>query len=203
MAYFHGVGIGLLFVFTFGPTFFAILQSSIARGFKAGALTALGISLCDIVYSTIATQGLKGVEISENIKWWLAIVGGIALLILGLLSFFTKPKITPVDPQLRLDSPMYRYFVKGLIINGLNPFVIFFWMGMAGSASVNWGYSDFQTQIFVIGMLSSILTTDLLKSFLANRIRRWVTPARIAILNKVIGIALILFSLQLFYEVLK
>lgn len=203
MAYFHGVAIGLLFVFTFGPTFFAILHSSIAKGFKAGALTALGISFCDIVYSTIATQGLKGVEITDDIKWWLALVGGFALLILGLISFFTKPKIVPVDPQLDSDSPMYQYFVKGLVINGLNPFVIFFWMGMAGSASVNWGYSDFQTQIFVFGMLSSILTTDFIKSFLANRIRRWVTPSRIGILNKVIGIALILLSIQLFYEVLK
>jgi threonine/homoserine/homoserine lactone efflux protein len=203
MAFIHGVGIGLLFVFTFGPTFFAILQSSIARGFKAGALTALGISLCDIVYSTIATQGLKGVEISEDIKWWLALIGGFALLALGLISFFAKPKITPVDPQLAIDGPMYQYFIKGLVINGLNPFVIFFWMGMAGTASVNWGYSDFQTQIFIIGMLSAILTTDFLKSFLANRIRRWVTPARIALLNKVVGIALIVFSLQLFYQVIK
>ena len=64
MSFLHGVAFGALFVLTIGPTFFAILQSSLSRGFTAGVMTALGISICDISYATLASLGLSSKETS-------------------------------------------------------------------------------------------------------------------------------------------
>lgn len=198
----HGAGFGLLFVFTFGPTFFTILQSSLSRGFKAGVLTVLGISLCDISYATIASLGLSNLLESETFKWRLGLVGGIMLLVFGVVSLFKKAKVQAVDEHLESGN-LWKYFLKGLVVNGINPFVIIFWMSIIGMSSVKWGYVGADQKLFIIGMLSTILLTDLIKCFLAHRLRSIITPQRISILNKVIGAALIIFSVQLFYETFK
>lgn len=196
----HGALFGLLFVFTFGPTFFTILQSSLSRGFKAGAVTALGVSLCDIAYATIASLGLASLIENDTFSWWLAVIGGGLLFLFGVASLIKKPTFTPVDETLEKGN-LWQYFVKGLIINGINPFVIVFWMSIIGLASVNWGYEGTDRNMFVVGMLVMIFSTDLIKSFLANRLRRLITPKRLLMLNRVIGVALIVFSGQLFYSV--
>lgn len=202
MALLHGMAFGALFVFTFGPTFFTILQSSLNRGFLAGALVALGISLCDITYATLAVLGMSQLIDNVEFKWWLALGGGIVLFLLGVASFFKKPKIQNMN-EASDKSGLYRFFIKGVLINGVNPFVIIFWMGMVGMTSVQWGYEGVDRNFFIAGMLTMILTTDLIKSFLANRLRKWITVKRIILLQKIIGIALVAFSMQLFWEVLK
>lgn len=202
MSLLHGAAFGALFVFTIGPTFFAILQSSLSRGFAAGAMTAAGISICDISYATLAALGLSSLIENETFRWWLALVGGLLLFVFGILSIVRKPQLQTISDEGDAGS-LGKYFVKGVLINGINPFVIIFWMGIVGMSSVNWGYVGLDQYLFIIGMLVMILSSDLLKSFLANRLRVWITLDRIKIINRVVGVALVLFSFQLFYETIK
>lgn len=202
MSFLHGMAFGALFVFTIGPTFFAILQSSLSRGFIAGAATAIGISICDISYATLASLGLSSLIENESFRWWLALIGGVLLFVFGIVSIFKKPELSTIADEGEKGG-LGKFFLKGILINGINPFVIIFWMGIIGMTTVNWGYTGLDQQLFIIGMLVMILSTDMLKSFLANRLRIWITVQRIAIINKVVGVALIVFSLQLFYETVK
>ena len=202
MSLLHGAAFGALFVFTIGPTFFAILQSSLSRGFAAGAMTAAGISICDISYATMATLGLSSLIENDTFRWWLALVGGILLFVFGVISIIRKPQLKTISDDSEQGS-LSKYFVKGVLINGVNPFVIIFWMGIVGMSSANWGYIGLDQYLFIAGMLVMILSSDLLKSFLANRLRVWITLKRITLINRIVGVALILFSFQLFYETIK
>lgn len=202
MSFLHGVAFGALFVFTIGPTFFAILQSSLSKGFVAGAATALGISVCDISYATLASMGLSQLVENESFRWWLALIGGVLLFVFGVISMVRKPEMATIADE-GDKGGLGKYFLKGVLINGINPFVVIFWMGIIGMTTVNWGYSGWEQHLFIIGMLSMILSTDMLKSFLANRLRIWITMKRIALINKIVGAALVLFSFQLFYETIK
>ena len=201
MSLLHGVAFGALFVFTIGPTFFAILQSSLSRGFTAGVMTALGISICDISYATLASLGLSSLIENETFRWWLALIGGLLLFVFGIVSIVRKPQLSTISDE-GAKGGLGKYFMKGVLINGINPFVVIFWMGIIGMSTVNWGYTGWDQHLFIIGMLIMILGTDITKSFLANRLRTWITMKRITIINKIVGAALILFSLQLFYETL-
>ncbi|MEQ9298135.1 MAG: LysE family transporter [Cyclobacteriaceae bacterium] len=202
MSLLHGVAFGALFVFTIGPTFFAILQSSLSRGFTAGVMTALGISICDISYATLASLGLSNLIENESFRWWLALIGGTLLFVFGIVSMVKKPQLSTISDEGEKGG-LSKFFIKGVLINGINPFVVIFWMGIVGMSTVNWGYTGWDQHLFIIGMLGMILSTDILKSFLANRLRTWITMKRITIINRVVGAALVLFSLQLFYETIK
>ncbi len=39
------------------------------------------------------------------------------------------------------EKKMYRYFIKGFIINGMSPMVLIFWIGAISIASLDFGYT--------------------------------------------------------------
>ncbi|WP_216351112.1 LysE family transporter, partial [Mucilaginibacter polytrichastri] len=48
-AIFSGIGIGLILTFLTGPVFFALIKTSIEKGFQAGIALALGVVTSDVV----------------------------------------------------------------------------------------------------------------------------------------------------------
>lgn len=93
---------------------------------------------------------------------------------------------------------MYRYFVKGFIINGLSPMVLIFWIGTISVASLDFGYSrGYEFFIFFSIVLITVLGTDILKAYLADKLRRLVTKRLMKIMNVIVGICLIIFGTRL------
>jgi threonine/homoserine/homoserine lactone efflux protein len=93
---------------------------------------------------------------------------------------------------------MLRYILKGFIINGFSPTVLFFWVGTISLVSLDFGYShgnDFY--IFFGAVLATVFLTDVLKAFLSDRLRNLITPRFIKITNIVLGLVLIVFGIRL------
>ena len=58
-AVWNGVLFGLLLTIFIGPVFFALIQTSVHRGFIYGVFMALGIALSDAIYVFLAYLGLS------------------------------------------------------------------------------------------------------------------------------------------------
>lgn len=98
------------------------------------------------------------------------------------------------------ESKMYRYFIKGFIINGMSPMVLIFWIGTISIASLDFGYSKgFEFFIFFSVVLGTVLLTDVLKAYLADKLRTLVTHRLMVIINIVVGICLIIFGARLIW----
>ena len=50
----NGVGLGLALSILLGPVFFALIHTSISKGFREGFIMAIGIVVSDATYLTIA-----------------------------------------------------------------------------------------------------------------------------------------------------
>src|SRR6185436_10986889 len=96
-AYYKGLLLGLIFIVSFGPIFFAIIETSINRGFWAAASMATGTMLSDVFYIMVAFLGVNTFFENTRFKFWLGIGGGILLLIFGIIYLFKKPKIEKVE----------------------------------------------------------------------------------------------------------
>jgi len=195
----NGLKLGIILAFLVGPVFFTIIQTSVEKGFWNGVIVSLGVSLSDILYVTICYFGLVQFINEPGFRIYLAYAGGAILILFGLYHLFIKSRRN-AHPSLDVanEKKMYRYFIKGFIINGLSPMVLIFWIGTISIASIDFGYSKgFEFFLFFGVVLGTVLSTDILKAYLADKLRRLVTQRLMKIMNVIVGICLIIFGSRL------
>lgn len=196
---FNGVKFGVVLAFLIGPVFFTIIQTSIERGFWKGALVALGVSVSDTLYVAICYLGLFQFLNDPKFRTNMAYVGGAILILFGLYHLLIKSrKAHIVTVQTVSENRSFKYFLKGFVINGVSPMVLIFWVATLSMATVEMGYSGgWELFIFFVALLVTVLATDLIKAYLADKLRSLITHRFLMIMNVGVGIFLIIFGVQL------
>lgn len=196
--FFNGFKVGIVLTFLIGPVFFTIVQTSIERGFWKGVLVALGVSLSDVAYVAICYFGLF--QFLNEPKWrtTMAYAGGVILILFGLYHLLVKSRRAMQNVQAAAESTDFKYFVKGFIINGITPMVLIFWIGTVSVATIDFGYQKgYELFWFFAALLVTVLATDILKAYLAGKLRKLITQRFLLIVNVVVGICLLIFGIQL------
>jgi threonine/homoserine/homoserine lactone efflux protein len=200
---YKGLLFGLLLSFLLGPVFFALLQTSIENGFKAGLFMAIGVAISDSLYMFITYTGVSFFSDNDQIKIVLGFTGSAIMVVFGIFTFL-KPVPTRGLRQPHFATNNYfRKTLKGFLLNGINPFIFIFWLGVAGMITIELHYSFDQASLFYVGVVAMVLSMDITKAFLATRIRDFITPRFMKILNRSAGIALILFGFRLLYYAME
>jgi len=191
------LGFTLAFVFGFGPAFFALIQTALHRGFWQGILLAFGIFLNDLSVVTLSLLGsvhlIKG---SENYEL-LGIIGGTVLIIFGIVTFLRKPVANQNVQNVNGNNHLILYVGKGFLLNLANPFVWLFWMTVAASATANFKADTYSLIVFFAVTLSIIFSTDMLKVFLASRLKKLLTGRVLQIIHRISAVALVGFGIIL------
>jgi threonine/homoserine/homoserine lactone efflux protein len=204
----EGVKVGMILALLIGPIFFAIVQAGVEEGFRAGAMVGLGIWVSDFLFITAVYFGLAYIsQVVEgpNFALYLGIGGSITLTIFGLGALLTAPKATTLPEWSRQTLRTTSYpglWLKGFLINTLNPFTVFFWIGVASTVVVDGDLQPIEARYFFGGVLGTIIVTDLLKVILSKRIRQWLRPIHLMWLRRISGVALIVFAVVLLGRVL-
>lgn len=204
--YFNGTIIGLTFAILLGPGFFALIQTSIHRGFKSGGLMAIGIFISDIFALLLCYFGFSqilGEDPRQNFIF--GIVGGIVLIIFGTYTFTRVVRESGDDSQGNAQSgssPAYIYILKGFFLNIANPGMWFIWITVTVSVGANYGMDKKAILLFLTGILSTIFVTDMLKCFIAHRIKGLLNASVMTWMNRIVGIILVVFGTYLILNVL-
>lgn len=200
---FKGLLFGLLLSFLLGPVFFALMQTSIEKGLKAGLFMAFGVAMSDSLYMFITYTGVSFFSENDQVKIILGFTGSVIMIVFGIFTFL-KPVPTRGRKQPHFIANNYfRKIVKGFVLNGINPFIFIFWLGVAGMITIELHYSFDQAFLFYVGVVAMVLSMDITKAFLATRIRDLITPRFMKILNRSVGIVLILFGFRLLYYAME
>lgn len=193
-----GLGFGLILSLTTGPVFFALLQTSVDRGFTAGLFMAMGISISDISFVVISYLGFSKLISLPKYELLFSLVGGIILLLLGIYTFF-KRKSSSSRQFVKNPKNIVRALAKGFIMNTFSPFVLIYWLGVMGFATVDLGFADFELRLFFATILITVLSADVTKAWLANKLRALVRPRVINTVNIITGVVLVGFGARLLY----
>tara|TARA_R110001592_G_scaffold74233_7_gene225911 strand:- start:496 stop:1134 length:639 start_codon:yes stop_codon:yes gene_type:complete len=193
----NGLLFGLLLCVLIGPVFFALIQNSIEKGFWSGFFMAIGVALSDIFYIVITYFGVSQLVESENFKMWLGGVGGVIMLVFGLFYLFKSVPKTTVMKNTNGGKHGFKQVLKGFFLNGVNPFVLFFWIGIMSKVSIDFEYTSNQAFAFFAALVGTVFIVDVLKSYFATKLREIVTARFMRIMNRTVGVALILFALRL------
>ncbi len=220
-----GVALGLALAFSFGPGFFALINTGIKNGFKPAAFLAFGIFLSDLLLVILTfillSLGASSFISDEKNQLFIGIIGGIVLIVYGSFNFYNKPPKTDAEASdntnvnhLNIDTDIHTQAekvlikkipqnnsspfwmgVKGFFLNLFNPFVWLLWL--AAAMGNNFGFSTAKVVVFFSCCLGTVLTFDLLKAFLANKIKHFLTERLMKIINYISGIILIIFGLYI------
>ncbi len=193
-----GIGFGLVLSVLTGPVFFALIKTSIEKGFHAGVAMALGVVTSDMVFIGGILFGSQLVDFKINTTI-LGIVGSSILFIIGIYYIFKKADINYTTTPAKANRA--GFFLKGFLMCIFNPTLLFHWVTVIGAASTLYHYDvpHRQTKIAVmfITILAVQFSLDTTKAFFANKLRDKISEKSVHRLNQVAGIALIIAALVL------
>lgn len=199
----EGVVLGFTLAFMIGPAFFTLIQTSISRGMYAGFQFAVGIALSDITLIFLTSLGVTQIANSSKFQIIFGLIGSIVLVSFGIFTFLKKAIVhNPKDINIHIkNSHPAIYILKGYVLNFANPFVWVFWLTIA--VTLNARTESFDNYIiFFIGTIVTVLSTDILKCFIAGKIKSFLSNRVMFIMNRIVGILLVVFGLVLLIRVL-
>jgi len=201
----EGFKYGLLLTIMVGPIFFAIIQTGVEEGFKAGATVGFGIWFSDLLYILFVYCSVAyASELIQNRTFTLStgLIGAAILIAIGIGVFLSKAPSFEHTTETKRHSSYFNLFTRGFLINTINPFTIFFWFSVMSTIVVNNTLSTAQASLFFGTIMGTIIITDLIKAYLAKRISNKLTPSHIAMTRKITGVILVLFGLGILVRVL-
>jgi threonine/homoserine/homoserine lactone efflux protein len=188
-----------------GPIFFALLQAGVERGTRVGLMLGAGVWLSDLLYILtvyFSLSWISTVAALPNFQLYLGLIGGVVLIVFGITNLLNRTVETKAADKAAAKNAGNGYFanfIKGFLINTINPFTVFFWLSMSAEVLSN-TFKTGQALVFFSGILGMVIFTDFLKVILAKKIRHFLTPQHILYFRKIVGIVMIVGGIALIYK---
>lgn len=193
----------LLLNFSFGPAFFALINTGITYGYKSGALLALGIVFSDffvcILIIILVHFGATNYIQNESNQRFLGIIAGVLLIIFGAFNF-RKP-VSSNDNKIDVKKPSALLMItKGFLLNSFNPGIWLLWIANVAAISKTLNYSLVKMIIYFGVTLGFVLLIELAKVSAATKLKQILTYKAMRTVNIITGVLLIIFGLFFIYS---
>ena len=191
-----GLALGFSIAAPVGPIGVLVIRRTMTRGFRSGFASGLGAASADAVYGVIAAAGLTLVsDFLVRQAFWMRLLGGGFLLVLGVRIFFSRP----TDP----DAPPARggsggdYFSTFLLTLS-NPMTIIAFVAILGGLGAGGG-GAFRLGAFllVLGVFSGSALWWLTLSALVGALRARLTGSALAWVNRAAGAVIVVFAIAI------
>ena len=200
-----GLKLGLVLAAMTGPIFFSLIQAGVESGLRAGVAVGAGVWVSDLLFVLATYFGFESLQ--SWVKWEaygvaLGVAGAIILLIFGGFTLLRAHRQKAGLSGVRLPSTYAALWLKGFLINTVNPFTFFFWITVMGVYVLAESWNPHQATLFFGTILTAIFLTDFAKVMLAKRIRPWLRDGHVLLIRRISGIVLVGFGLILLFRVL-
>lgn len=193
------IPLGFFLSFMIGPVFFVLLETSALKGFRAAIAFDLGVVIADILFITVAY--FSSFQLLENLsnQPGLYVFGGVILLVYGITTIVKKEaKKKEINrPNVKVNKGYLGLFIKGFLLNFINIGVLVFWLGIIIVVGPSVDNDPKRIVIFFGTMMIAYFITDVFKILLAKQLKRKLTPKRIHLIKKGLGVILIICGLVL------
>lgn len=190
----RGFIIGLLISMPLGPISLMIIRRTANKNFKSGFFTALGAITCDTTYALLAGFSLSYIiSFIRHYQMTIQVVGGIALLVLGVYIFQSNPFKKFKDNKKKEENHLQHFFT-GWLVAVSNPGVMLGYIALFAGTGIVFKLDELGNMLFFIGGFTAgafvwwiALTTTI------NAFRHQFNLSILYWFNKISGAAIILF----------
>lgn len=199
----QGFLLGLALCIAVGPSFFALIQTSIRNGFHSGIALALGIFLSDVACVALAYLGASRLFENPQNKLFIGLIGGTVLIVFGIYNLQKKTIVVEENIDIKKSFSLPLTILKGFLLNILNPGVFLLWMGWMGMVSARSDFQSYHVIIFFSVALLTVLATDVMKAYGAFWIRRFLRPMLLVWMNRIVGVIMIICGIVMIIGVFE
>jgi threonine/homoserine/homoserine lactone efflux protein len=199
-----GIGYGIfLGILSIGPTFFALIQMGMQGGKSAGLRMALGVFLSDLTVALACFFGLSKIFVTPQFQLGFSAFAAFGILFIGVRGVVVQYRRFLIN--LRKPVNNKTNFLRGFIVNLLNPFVLLLWVGILGAITVGHDVNDNEYLILVqmMSILATVFALDIAKVHLSDFIGQKLNFKSFFKISKYIGYALISIGIYYLYHFFK
>lgn len=191
-----GIIIGLFISVPLGPIGMLCVQRTLNKGRKYGIITGLGATASDLIYTIIALFFIGFVvEFLEEQKTLIQITGSLIVAAFGFFIYSNNPTRQPIPGQNK-NKGLLSDFISSFILTLSNPLILLILIALFA----RFEFLDENTTILhnIVGILSILcgayLWWNTLTMFV-SRFRNKLNYSGIKLLNRIIGIIIILIGI--------
>lgn len=154
----RGFVLGFVVAASPGPIFFLCLKRTLARGWLIGLVSGFGVATADAFYAGLAAFGIGAVmSLLAGERRWLALLGGVILVLLGLRSLLERPNTQDASPASNGSGFAWAYLsTLGLTI--ANPSTIISFAALVATLGIGTGAGFVPPALLVLGVFAGSAT---------------------------------------------
>jgi threonine/homoserine/homoserine lactone efflux protein len=186
----RGFALGFLIAASPGPIFFLCLRRTLLRGWPAGVASGLGVATADGFYAALAVFGIAAItSVLAGGTKWLALVGGAALIGIGLRALMETPREVEAAPQTTGRGLAWAYAsTLGLTITNPATIISFAALAAALGTGLRGGFAP--PTLVVAGVVLGSATWWCVLAALGAFLRTRITPSVARGIGVVSGLAI-------------
>ena len=201
-----GLVIGILVAAPVGPVNILCIQRAIARGMWGGVAAGFGAVLGDGLIALFAALGVGAISgIVDLHRTAIQVVGGLVLLVFGWRLYGTPPVIGSVENGTGAASGFSEYLwdvPKTFLLTITNPGAVLGLFAIFGGIST---FVEVTGPVEALLMVAAVMAGSLMwwtgLSYVVARLRHRISLERLQSINRIAGLALVVFGLVLIGEI--
>jgi threonine/homoserine/homoserine lactone efflux protein len=197
----RGFALGFAIAASPGPIFFLCLRRTLVRGWPHGLVSGLGVATADGFYAAVAAFGVGAIAtVLTGERRWLALAGGVLLVVLGVRIVLEKPKAAEATPANGAGFALDYVSTLGLTIT--NPATIISFAALAATLGVGIAGGYLRPAVLVAGVLLGSVTWWCVLAALGAGLRARITPQVVRVISAISGVAIIGLGVAAFVSAL-
>ncbi|EGI5044411.1 LysE family transporter [Campylobacter coli] len=192
-SFLSGVFLGFGVSVPFGPVNILILTYAL-KAFKNSIVVGLGAFSIDMLYLFLLQFGLLNFLDNVIFMRFLAIFGFCFLSYMAYLMLRKKKESLNLEHK-EFKESLLKSYVKGIILNGSNPYVIGFWLSATSVV-----LSSDHAYLMTLGLVVAILFWVSALAFVVARYSHVFSAKVVFIINIISAIIIEYFALNLLYK---
>ncbi|MCL2072387.1 MAG: LysE family transporter [Marinilabiliaceae bacterium] len=188
-----GIRIGLLASIPLGPIGLLCIQKTLQKGRLAGFVSGLGAATSDTLYAIIAGFSLSYIVVFiEKQIFWLQLLGGVILIVLGIKIFRSNPAVQ-LRKQRKGKTNLVQDYVTTFLWTISNPVALFIFMAFfAGFRALDPNAGIIGQLLLILGVFIGAAGWWLILTTIVGFFRAAVNLRRLYWINKIAGLAIII-----------
>ena len=200
-----GIIVGLLASIPLGPVGLLCIQRTLNKGRHSGFFSGMAAASVDAIFALIAALGLTFIiNFIKEQQFFIQLVGGIVLIILGLNIFYKNP-VKQIRKQKLKKNILFHDYISVFFLTLSNPVAVFLFVAALASIDIVSVESPIMSTLMVVAgvFLGALLWWISLVAFV-DLFRKKFRLKQLWWINKIAGVLIVAFGIfAIFYVFLK
>lgn len=184
----RGLIAGLIIAAPVGPVNVLCISRTLTKGRAAGLISGAGAAAADAFYGSIAGFGISLViQFLLREQFWIRLVGGILLLLIGISYYFKPPRKLTQQAQ---EETGHSDFVSTFFLTLTNPTTVLSFLAVLAGLGMSQARASWLTLVLVLGIFSGSLLWWIILVTAVNRLRDRFNDRAMLWMNRIAGVAI-------------